>query len=71
MSQLSKQSSKAWIDPNTNVGGVYIDPHQPRWALIRRARRDIQAGLHDDESHTDARLDVCLEAILADILPVH
>lgn len=44
-------------------------PSQPRWGLIRRARRDIQAGLHDNTAATKARLDACIDAILADILP--
>lgn len=45
------------------------DVNQPRWGLIRRARRDIEAGLHDDQAFNEARLEVCIDEILADILP--
>lgn len=40
---------------------------QPRWALIRRARRDIKAGLYDHGDVVDSKIDHCIDMILADV----
>ena len=44
---------------------------QPRWALIRRARRDIKAGLYDHGDVVDAKIDHCIDMILEDVHDIH
>ncbi|MEM1354344.1 MAG: hypothetical protein AAGC44_07320 [Planctomycetota bacterium] len=44
-----------------------LSEHEPRWALIQRIKRDIAAGLYDDEQVIQAKLDHCVEAIISDI----
>ena len=42
----------------------------PRQDVIERAKQDLETGCYDD-SALDAKLESCLDAILADVLPNH
>ncbi|MEO1235994.1 MAG: hypothetical protein AAFX76_04320 [Planctomycetota bacterium] len=44
---------------------------EPRHGLIERIRSEIENGAYDDRKAISSRLEACLDATLADVLPTH